>query len=331
MSKHILVTGGAGYIGSHTVRKLLEAGYKVSVLDSLINGHKKSLPEGAIFHQIDLSDTAVLRELFDDNDFDAVMHFAAFIEAGVSMRKPAEFFANNCINGSYLLNEMLRHSVKKLIFSSTAAVYGNPVQELIKEDHPLEPVNHYGRTKLIFERILKMYEESYGLQYIALRYFNASGADETGEIGEDHAPETHLIPLVLQAALGKRDNIKIFGTDYDTKDGTCIRDYIHVNDLADAHVLALNRLFEKEESGIFNLGNGKGFSVKEVIDSAKKITGKDFQVIEDERRPGDPALLVADSSKAKQELGWIPKYTSIDDIVKTAWQWHSTNPDGFND
>lgn len=331
MNKHILVTGGAGYIGSHTVRKLLEAGYQVSVLDSLINGHKKSLPSEVDFHHIDLADTDSLKELFADNDFDAVMHFAAFIEAGVSMKKPAEFFMNNCVNGANLLNEMLRSGVKKFIFSSTAAVYGDPVQDLIKEDHPLVPVNHYGRTKLIFERILKMYEESYGLQYTALRYFNASGADETGEIGEDHAPETHLIPLVLQAALGKRENIKIFGTDYDTPDGTCIRDYIHVNDLADAHVLALNKLFETGESDILNLGNGKGFSVKEVIDSAKKITGKDFTVIEDARRQGDPAVLVADSSKAKEKLGWIPKYTSIDDIIKTAWQWHSTHPDGFND
>ena len=331
MNKHILVTGGAGYIGSHTVRKLINAGYKVSVLDSLINGHKKSIPSEATFYQIDLADRSALKELFDDNKFDAVMHFAAFIEAGVSMKKPAEFFANNCVNGSYLLNEMLRHSIKKFIFSSTAAVHGNPIQDLIKEDHPLDPVNHYGRTKLMFEELLKMYKESYGLQYIALRYFNASGADDTGEIGEDHAPETHLIPLVLQTALGKRDSIKIFGTDYDTPDGTCIRDYIHVDDLAEAHVLALNRLFKEEESDIFNLGNGKGFSVKEVIDSAKKITGKDFRVIEDKRRQGDPALLVADSSKAKEVLEWKPKYTSIDDIIKTAWKWHSLHPNGFDD
>lgn len=331
MSKHILVTGGAGYIGSHTVAKLIKEGYKVSVLDSLINGHKASLPEEASFHQVDLGDNAALGSVFDDNDFDAVMHFAAFIEAGVSMKKPAEFFANNCINGSYLLNEMLRHGVKKFIFSSTAAVYGDPIQDLIKEDHPLEPVNHYGRTKLIFERILNMYKESYDLKYIALRYFNASGADESGNIGEDHAPETHLIPLVLQVALGKRDHIKIFGTDYDTRDGTCIRDYIHVNDLADTHVLALNKLFDDEKSGIYNLGNGKGFSVREVIDSAKKITGKDFDVIEDKRRQGDSAVLVADSSKAMKAFSWKPKYISIDDIIKTAWSWHSSHPDGYND
>jgi len=329
MAKHILVTGGAGYIGSHVVRKLIKNGYKVSVLDNLINGHKVSVPGEADFYQIDLGDIPKLREFFDNNHFDAVMHFAAFIEAGVSMKKPAEFFSNNCINGSYLLNEMLRHGVKKIIFSSTAAVYGNPIQKLIKEDHPLNPVNHYGTTKLIFENLLSMYRQSYDLQYIALRYFNASGANEDGEIGEDHFPETHLIPLVFQVVLGKRESIKIFGTDYDTPDGTCVRDYIHVNDLADAHILALQRLFETKESDTFNLGNGRGFSVREVIDSVKKITKKDFMVIKDKRREGDPAFLVADSSKARKTLKWDPKYTSIDDIIETAWNWHSKYPEGF--
>jgi len=331
MDKHILVTGGAGYIGSHVVRKLIDNGYKVSILDSLINGHLHSVPKDSTFHKVDLGDLTSLKNIFDENRYDAVMHFAAFIEAGLSMKKPAEFFANNCINGFNLLNEMLRHGVKKFVFSSTAAVYGDPVQDLIKENHQLKPVNNYGITKLIFENILEMYKKSYDLQYIALRYFNASGADESGKIGEDHSPETHLIPLVLKAALGKIDEIKVFGTDYDTPDGTCVRDYIHVNDLADAHVLALNKLFESEKSDVFNLGNGKGFSVKQVIDSAKKITGKNINVVESERREGDPAVLVADSTKAKDVLGWIPKYTSIDDIIKTAWTWHSSHPDGYND
>jgi len=330
MTKHILVTGGAGYIGSHVVRKLIDNGYTVSILDNLINGNKESVPSEVAFYKIDLGDISELRKLFDENNFDAVMHFAAFIEAGVSMKKPAEFFANNCINGSYLLNEMLRHGVKKIIFSSTAAVYGNPIGNKIKEDHPLNPVNHYGRTKLIFEELLRMYKESYDLEYIALRYFNASGADESAEIGEDHDPETHLIPLVLKTVLGERENIKIFGTDYGTSDGTCVRDYIHVNDLANAHILALERLFKNGESDVFNLGNGKGFSVEQVIDSAKKITGKDFKVIKTNRRKGDPAVLVADSTKARDILKWNPKYTSIDDIIKTAWRWHKKHPNGYN-
>jgi UDP-glucose 4-epimerase len=331
MDKNILVTGGAGYIGSHVVRKLINEGYKVSILDNLINGHSRSIPKDASFYKADLGDLASLKNIFDENNYDAVMHFAAFIEAGVSMKKPAEFFANNCVNGFNLLNEMLRHGVKRFIFSSTAAVYGDPVQDLIKENHPLKPVNNYGTTKLMFENILEMYKKSYNLQYIALRYFNASGADESGEIGEDHSPETHLIPLVLKAAMGKIDEIKVFGTDYDTPDGTCVRDYIHVNDLADAHVLALNKLFESEKSDVFNLGNGKGFSVKQVIDSAKKITGKNIHVVETGRREGDPAVLVADSTKAKDVFGWTPKYTSIDDIIKTAWNWHNSYPEGYND
>lgn len=331
MSQHILVTGGAGYIGSHVVRTLIEEGYNVTVLDNLINGHRRSVHQSAAFHQIDLGNVKRLRSFFDKHSFDAVMHFAAFIEAGISMRKPAEFFENNCINGFNLLNEMLRHGIKSFVFSSTAAVYGNPVDNFITEDHPLKPVNHYGRTKLMFERLLTMYEKSYGLSSVALRYFNASGADPSGEIGEDHAPETHLIPLVLQTALGLREYISIFGNDYNTPDGTCIRDYIHVNDLADAHVLALKKTLSDKVSEVFNLGNGKGFSVKEVIEAAKLVTGKKIPVKTAERREGDPPKLVADSTKAKSVLGWSPKYQSIKSIVESAWKWHQDNPHGFED
>jgi UDP-glucose 4-epimerase len=224
---------------------------------------------------------------------------------------------------------MLGAGVNKIIFSSTAAVYGDPVSVPIKEDHPLQPVNHYGRTKLIFENILGMYEETYGLKSIALRYFNAAGADPSGEIGEDHDPETHLIPLVLRTALGQREEIAIFGTDYGTEDGTCIRDYIHVNDLGDAHVLALKKLLEEERSDVFNLGNGKGFSVREVIDAAREVTGKEISVREEGRREGDPAILIADSEKAKSVLGWKPQYTDIRTIIETAWKWHLNKPQGY--
>ncbi|MFC1810200.1 UDP-glucose 4-epimerase GalE [Patescibacteria group bacterium] len=330
MSKHILVTGGAGYIGSHTVRLLLKEGYKVTVLDNLVNGHKASVPEEVEFVNLDLCEREVLTKFIEHNDFDAVIHFAAFIEAGQSMKEPEKFFENNCVNGTNLLNAMVANDLKKIIFSSTAAVYGDPVDDSIKEDHSLNPVNHYGRTKLIFENILKMYDETHNLKYISLRYFNAAGADPSGELGEDHDPETHLIPLVLKTALGQRKEIKIFGTDYDTPDGTCIRDYIHVNDLAQAHILALKKLFEIGESDIFNLGNGRGFSVQEVIDAAEKITGKKINAVDDERREGDPAVLVANSEKIKSKLGWNPKHTKIEDILNSAWAWHWKNPNGYN-
>lgn len=331
MTNHILVTGGAGYIGSHTVRLLLKEGYEVTILDNLANGHKESIPDEVTFVNLDLEEKVVLSKLFKHNNFDAVMHFAAFIEAGLSMEEPQKFFKNNCINGMNLLSVMLQNNVKKIIFSSTAAVYGNPKEVPIKEDHPLQPVNHYGRTKLIFEQMLHMFKETYDLEYISLRYFNAAGADLSGEIGEDHDPETHLIPLVLKTALGQFGYIKIFGTDYDTKDGTCIRDYIHVNDLADAHILTLKKLLKEGKSDIYNLGNGKGFSVKEVIQSAEKVVGKDIPQKVCDRREGDPPVLVADSEKIKKDLGWNPKYTSIEKIIETAWKWHSSNPDGFND
>lgn len=330
MSKNILVTGGAGYIGSHTVRLLLKEGYKVTVLDNLINGHKESLPPEAEFINLDLCEREVLTKLIEHNNFDAVIHFAAFIEAGLSMKEPEKFFENNCVNGTNLLHAMVANNLKNIIFSSTAAVYGNPISTPIKENHPLMPVNHYGRTKLIFENILKMFEETHGLKYISLRYFNAAGADPSGEIGEDHDPETHLIPLILKTALGKRKSISIFGTDYETKDGTCVRDYIHVNDLAQAHVLALKKLFETGESNIFNLGNGQGFTVKEVIKAAEKVCGYPIPKEEVPRRKGDPAILIADSEKIKSELNWNPQFISIEQIIETAWKWHKDNPDGYN-
>lgn len=329
MNKHILVTGGAGYIGSHTVRLLLKEGYKVTVLDNLVNGHKESLPLEAEFVQLDLGEREVLNKFIELNNFDAVIHFAAFIEAGLSMKEPDKFFENNCVNGTNLLNAMIANGLKNIIFSSTAAVYGNPVQTPIKEDHPLNPVNHYGRTKLIFESILSMYKETHDLKYTSLRYFNAAGADSSGEIGEDHDPETHLIPLILKTALGQRSNISIFGIDYDTKDGTCVRDYIHVNDLAQAHILALEKMFKTGECEIFNLGNGHGFTVKEVIEAAEKVIGHPIPKEEAPRRDGDPAILIADSGKIKTKLGWNPKFTSIEDIIETAWKWHKENPQGY--
>lgn len=331
MNKHILVTGGAGYIGSHTVRLLLKEGYKVTILDNLVNGHKESVPPEVEFINLDLSEREVLTKLIEHNNFDAVIHFAAFIEAGESMKEPEKFFENNCVNGTNLLNAMVANNLKNIIFSSTAAVYGNPISTPIKEDHPLEPVNHYGRTKLIFENILKMYEQTHGLKYISLRYFNAAGADQSGEIGEDHDPETHLIPLILKTALGKRKSISIFGTDYDTKDGTCVRDYIHVTDLAQAHILALKKLFETGESDVFNLGNGQGFTVKEIIEASEKVIGHPIPKEEAPRREGDPAILIADSEKIKSKLNWNPEFTSIDQIIETAWKWHKDHPDGFLD
>jgi len=322
----ILVTGGAGYIGSHTVRILLKNKYEVIVYDSLINGHKESLPAEAELIVGDLNDKEKLDKLFKENNFDAVIHFAGFIEVGESMKNPAKFYRNNVVNTLNLLEAMVRNNVKKIIFSSTAALFGYPDEIPIKEKTKKEPVNVYGRTKLIIEQMLSDFDLAYDLKFIALRYFNASGADFG--IGEDHNPETHLIPLVLQVALGKRDSIKIFGTDYPTKDGTCIRDYIHVTDLADAHMLALKKLLSIDKSNYYNLGNGDGYSVKEIIEVARKITGHPIPAIKSERRVGDPAVLVADSTKIQKELGWKPKY-DLKAIIKSAWEWHKNNPEGF--
>ncbi|PLW79481.1 UDP-glucose 4-epimerase GalE [Candidatus Woesearchaeota archaeon] len=318
--KNILVTGGAGYIGSHTVKILLDKGYSVIIIDNLSKGNKKLIDPRAKFYNFSLDDKNKILEVFDSFQIDFVIHFAAFIEAGESMKDPQIFFKNNVVNTINLLEVMLEKDVKKIIFSSTAAVYGEPEYVPINEIHPRKPTNYYGLSKLMIENILESYNHAYGLKSISLRYFNASGADEGGSLGEMHMPETHLIPLILKVANGSRDKIYIFGDDYDTEDGTCVRDYIHVNDLADAHILAMEKL---DEIGFdfFNLGNSQGFSVKKVIYICKEVTGKNIKVEIAKRREGDPARLIADYSKAKNVLGWEPK-RDIYEIVKTAWKWH---------
>jgi len=318
--KTILVVGGAGYIGSHQVKCLLENDYRVVIYDNLSTGFKKLILSDN-FIKGDLKDTKNLEETIDKFKPDAVMHFAAFTSVGESVKKPSKYYRNNLVNVINLLDVMVKNGVNNFIFSSSAAVYGVPENIPITEEETKNPINPYGRTKLMVERVLKDYEKAYGLKYTALRYFNAAGADEKGEIGEMHDPETHLIPIVLKTALGERDIIYIFGNDYDTRDGTCVRDYIHVNDLADAHLKALERLFAGGESISLNLGSGEGYSVKEIIDYSKKITGIDFKVDVTERREGDPPILVADSSRAEKILGWKREYT-LEDIISTAWKWH---------
>jgi len=326
----ILVTGGAGYIGSHTVAELLEAKEEVVIIDNLQKGHKQAVLGGA-FYEGDLRDEAFLDKVFKENDIEAVVHFAADSLVGESVKDPLKYYNNNVVSTLKLLTKMNEYNLKKIVFSSTAATYGEPENIPILETDRTFPTNPYGETKLAVEKALKWADNAYGIKYISLRYFNAAGAHLSGKIGEDHNPETHLIPLVLQAALGKRDSISIFGTDYNTPDGTCIRDYIHVIDLAQAHILALKKLAESGESGIYNLGNGKGFSVKEVIELARKITGVNIKAVETARREGDPAVLVASSERARKELGWNPKYDKLETIIETAWNWHKNNPDGFKD
>lgn len=317
----ILIVGGAGYIGAHVNKLLNESGYETVILDNLSHGHKEAVQWGTLC-ECDIKDIDSIEKIFEEYDITAVMHFSSFIEVGESVSNPMKYYQNNVVNTLNLLNTMIKYDVKKFIFSSTCATYGVPQKIPLTEDHPQNPINPYGWTKLMVERILKDYDVAYGLKSIILRYFNASGADESGLIGEDHSPESHLIPLILDAAIAKREDIKIYGTDYDTPDGTCIRDYIHVNDLADAHIKALEYLNENNTSNEFNLGNGKGFSVREVIESVKKVTGKEFKVTETPRREGDPAVLIGSAKKAHQLLGWTPKYDDIDDIVSTAWGWH---------
>jgi len=316
----VLVTGGAGYIGSHVVKALGELKYQVVVYDDLSTGHKEAILWGE-FIRGDLKDTERLDEVFKTYKIDAVMHFAAFIEVGESVIKPLKYYQNNTCNTINLLTIMLKHNVDKLIFSSSAAVYGIPQEIPISEVHSLNPINPYGQAKVFVESILQNVSQAYGLQYVSLRYFNAAGADPSGEIGEAHQPETHLIPLILKTAKGERNSISIFGGDYPTSDGTCIRDYIHVIDLSQAHLLALDYLLDGGKSEIFNCGYGYGYSVKEVIEVARKVTGRDFKVNETQRRPGDPPILVADSSKIKNKLSWCPHYADLEYIIKTAWQW----------
>ncbi len=317
----ILVCGGAGYIGSHINKLLAQKGYDTIVYDNLIYGHREAVKWGK-FVEADLCDRTALDRVFSENKIDAVFHFAAFAYVGESVTEPAKYYFNNVCNTLNLLETMRAHGCDKIIFSSTCATYGIPEKLPITEDMPQNPINPYGATKLMVERIFKDYCTAYGLKYVALRYFNAAGADPDCEIGENHNPETHIIPLVLDAAYGKRPDIKVFGSDYPTRDGTCIRDYIHVTDLADAHLLALEYLNKGGESGFFNLGNENGTSVLEVIDSVKRVTGKDFKVTLAPRRPGDPPTLVGSSKRAQEILGWKPKFADIDTITKHAAEWY---------
>ncbi len=316
----ILVTGGAGYIGSHMVKLLSEKGYDLITLDNLSRGHREMVTAGR-FIEGDLADVDLLAQIFQKYPVDAVFHFAGDSLVGESEENPRRYYRNNIANGIHLLEAMLEAGVRKIVFSSSAAVYGEPATIPIREDHPAVPVNVYGATKLFMEGMLAKYASVYGLRYASLRYFNAAGADPGGLIGEDHSPESHLIPLALDAALGRRGEITVFGSDYETPDRTCIRDYIHVSDLAEAHVLALKHL-EAGGSGIYNLGNGKGFSVREVIEAAERVTGKAIPVREGGRRKGDPARLVASSEKIMKELGWKPRYADLAGIIETAWRWH---------
>ncbi len=322
----ILVTGGAGYIGGITSQRLLDAGHSVVVFDNLRHGYREAVPKGAEFVQGDIGDRNRLESLLSAHRFEAVMHFAALIEAGESMKIPAAYFRNNSANTLILLEAMLAHDIQKFVFSSTAALYGEPSRTPIEEDDSLRPTNAYGESKLLVEQMLSWFNRIHGFRYASLRYFNAAGA--AGVHGEAHEPESHLIPLILRVALGKRENISIFGTDYSTPDGTCVRDYIHILDIADAHLLALDALADRDRL-IYNLGNGQGFSVREVIEAARKVTGHAIPAVESPRRPGDPAVLVASSERIKQELGWKPKFDDLEKIIASAWEWCRKNPQGY--
>jgi UDP-glucose 4-epimerase len=318
--KTILVVGGAGYIGSHMVKMLLESNYKVVTLGNLSGGYR-NVVVGGEFEYIDLADKAELERVFKKYQFTAVMHFASYIQVGKSLIKPAMYYENNVVNTLNLLDVMVKHDVKTFIFSSTAALFGEPEYTPSDEKHPTNPINPYGRSKLMIEQLLKDYDKAYNVKSICLRYFNAAGADPEGLLGERHEPETHLIPLILQAASKRRESISVFGRDYETADGTCIRDYIHIIDLCSAHLLALEKLINEKKSYAYNLGNGNGFSVQEVIDVARKVTGKDIQVVDEFRREGDPAVLPADASLAKTEFGWKPQYSELSIIIEHTWKW----------
>ena len=322
---NVLVTGGAGYIGTHMVKALLDAGHRPVTIDNLSKGHRHLLPGGA-FVQGDIGDAALLDHLFQTHAIDAVMHFAAFIEVGESVADPLKYFRNNAAATMVLLDAMVRHKVERLIFSSTAAVYGEPRYTPIDEAHASLPTSPYGESKQFVEKMLNRVAQAHGLRFVSLRYFNAAGADPSGRIGELHQPESHLIPLVLEAALGKRSHIKLFGTDYNTPDGTCLRDYIHVNDLVSAHLLALNHLIDGGATQIFNLGNSRGHSVRDVVETAAAVTGRTIEMVAADRRPGDPAVLIADSTKIRQTLGWQPVYEALPQIIQTAWNWARSNP-----
>ena len=327
----ILVLGGAGYIGSHTALELVKAGNEVVIADNLVTGYRKAIPKGAKFYEGDLRDFDFLNKLFQQEKIDAVIHFAAYSLVGESVTNPLKYYDNNLYGTKVLLEAMVKNNVGKIVFSSTAATYGEPENIPILESDRTCPTNPYGETKLAMEKMFKWTAEAHGLRYVSLRYFNACGADESGTIGEAHNPESHLIPLILQVPNGKRETISIYGTDYDTPDGTCIRDYIHVTDLAQAHILAVQYLNNGGESDIFNLGNGVGYSVREVIETARKITGHPIPATETSRRAGDPARLVASSEKAKSVLGWKPVHDSLEEIIASAWNWHKNHPNGYDE
>jgi UDP-glucose 4-epimerase len=326
MPQRILVTGGAGFIGSVIAKQLVDRGDEVVVFDNLSNGREGAVPKGATLVNGDLSDHGEIDRILENRPVDAVIHLAASIEAGESMKFPEKYFRNNTANTLTLLEAVIAHKVPRFVFSSTAALYGTPDRTPIEEGDPLRPTNTYGESKLLVERMLAWFHGIHGLRYACLRYFNAAGA--TKEQGEDHRPESHLIPLILQVASGKREYISIFGTDYPTPDGTCVRDYIHVSDLASAHLLVLDALRDKDKL-IYNLGTGRGFTVREVIDTVRKVTGHPIPAREEARRAGDPAVLVASSDKIKRELNWQPQYPDLQDIVKSAWTWFQTHPNGY--
>lgn len=325
----ILVCGGAGYIGSHTVSELVDKGEDVIVVDNLQTGHGQAVIDGARLYVGDLRDEALLEDVFTNHKIEAVVHFAADSLVGISVENPLTYYDNNVYGALCLLRTMVKHDVKKIVFSSTAATYGEAKNFPILEDDPTEPTNPYGETKLAIEKMLRWTEQAYGMKYVVLRYFNVAGAHIDGKLGEDHSPETHLIPIILQVALGKREKISIFGDDYDTHDGTCVRDYIHVTDLADAHILAIEKLRRDNKSGTYNLGNGNGFTVREVINTARNVTGHRIPEELAPRRAGDPAKLVASQAKAIKELGWQPRYTSLEKIIETAWNWFQMHPNGY--
>ena len=327
----ILVLGGAGYIGSHTVYELIDAGRDVVVADNLLTGFRAAVHPKARFYQLDIRDRSALDELFTKEKIEGVIHFAASSPVGESMSDPLKYYDNNLHGTMVLLQAMVAHGVDKIVFSSTAATYGEPERVPILETDRTDPTNCYGETKLAMEHMMRWVSRAHGLKYVALRYFNACGAHPSGAIGEAHNPETHLIPLILQVPNGQREKISIFGDDYPTKDGTCIRDYIHVSDLAQAHILALDHLLQGGESDVFNLGNGVGFTVKEVIDVARAVTGHPIPAETCPRRAGDPAQLIASSKKAVEQLGWKPKYNDLNTIIASAWKWHSAHPRGYEE
>lgn len=326
--ENILVVGGAGYIGSHMAKYLAGHGYRPIVLDNLVCGHKQAAKYGPFFEG-SMNDRELLSRIFANHPVAAVMHFAAFCYVGESVKEPAKYYRNNIADTLQLLELMLENRVDKFIFSSSCAVYGEPVETPISEDHPKNPINPYGRTKLVVEQMLEDFQQAYGLKSVPLRYFNAAGADPDGELGEDHDPETHLIPLVLKTALGQRSHVSIFGNDYPTPDGTCIRDYIHIEDLAQAHLLALDRLLSDLPGEAYNLGNATGHSVRQVIETARRVTGRDIPVRIIDRRSGDPAVLISSSDRAIRALGWQPRFPDLETIIETAWNWHKKNPNGY--